>query len=41
MIAEEEGVEIPANAIALDNGSGLLFVPKDGTHYYGQGWYIL
>ena len=33
LIAEEEGVEIPADAIALDDGSGLLFVPKDGTHY--------
>ena len=33
IIAEEEGVEIPAEAIALDNGSGLLFVPQEGTHY--------
>ena len=31
IIGEEEGVEIPAEATALDNG--LLYVPKDGTHY--------
>ena len=31
IIGEEKGVEIPAEATALDNG--LLHVPKDGTHY--------
>ena len=31
IIAEEEGVEIPADATALDNG--VLFVPTEGTHY--------
>ena len=33
LIVEEEGVEIPADATVLDNDNGLLFVPKEGTHF--------
>ena len=32
VIVEEEGVEIPAGAIALDNSNGILFLPQDSTY---------
>jgi len=32
VIVEEEGVEIPAGATALDNSNGILFVPQNGTY---------